>query len=73
MGTRAYDPWRFFLPVKRSDRNQRMLTEIPKEFDSRSRWPNCPTIGEIFEQGKCGSCWVSHNKYLALNRFNNCN
>ena len=39
------------VPVKRSDRNQRMLTVIPHAFDSRRRWPNCPTIGEIFEQG----------------------
>ena len=31
---------------------------IPKEFDSRKQWPNCPTIGEIRDQGSCGSCWA---------------
>lgn len=33
--------------------------EIPTEFDSRQKWPNCPTIKEIRDQGSCGSCWVS--------------
>jgi hypothetical protein len=67
MGARAYDPWRHFMSVKRRQVNvQRSLsspsgffsTSIPAEFDARLRWPNCPTIGEIFEQGSCASCWV---------------
>lgn len=33
--------------------------ELPTEFDSRQKWPNCPTIKEIRDQGSCGSCWVS--------------
>ena len=32
--------------------------ELPKEFDSRVQWPNCPTLKEIRDQGSCGSCWV---------------
>lgn len=32
--------------------------DMPKEFDSRAAWPMCPTIGEIRDQGSCGSCWV---------------
>ncbi|XP_047484633.1 cathepsin B-like [Penaeus chinensis] len=32
--------------------------EMPKEFDSRAAWPMCPTIGEIRDQGSCGSCWA---------------
>lgn len=68
MGTRAYDPWRYFMSVKRRELNERrsssssssrfFSTSIPAEFDARLRWPNCPTIGEIFEQGSCASCWV---------------
>nr|AFS89610.1 procathepsin B precursor [Phenacoccus solenopsis] len=31
---------------------------LPDEFDSRVRWPNCPTIREIRDQGSCGACWA---------------
>uniref|UniRef100_H3DJZ9 Cathepsin B n=1 Tax=Tetraodon nigroviridis TaxID=99883 RepID=H3DJZ9_TETNG len=31
--------------------------KLPKEFDSREQWPNCPTLKEIRDQGSCGSCW----------------
>ncbi|KAF6217105.1 hypothetical protein GE061_001458 [Apolygus lucorum] len=33
-------------------------TEIPAEFDSRKKWPNCPTISHILDQSGCGSCWA---------------
>lgn len=68
LGSRANDPWRYFMSVKRRKVNERrssssspskfFSTQIPAEFDARLRWPNCPTIGEIFEQGSCASCWV---------------
>ncbi|KAH8397770.1 hypothetical protein KR222_000881, partial [Zaprionus bogoriensis] len=32
--------------------------DLPEEFDARTAWPNCPTIGEIRDQGSCGSCWA---------------
>ncbi|XP_013771910.1 cathepsin B-like [Limulus polyphemus] len=34
------------------------LGKIPTSFDSRQQWPNCPSIGEIRDQGSCGSCWA---------------
>ena len=33
-------------------------TPIPEEFDARKVWPHCPTIGYIYDQGHCGSCWA---------------
>lgn len=31
---------------------------LPKTFDARLRWPKCKSIGHIYDQGNCGSCWV---------------
>lgn len=35
------------------------VTDLPDNFDARERWPNCPTIREVRDQGSCGSCWVN--------------
>ncbi|KAJ8545215.1 hypothetical protein K7X08_017798 [Anisodus acutangulus] len=39
------------------------LMDLPKEFDARTAWPQCSTIGRIHGQffhliGHCGSCWA---------------
>ena len=31
---------------------------IPESFDARQKWPDCPSISDIRDQGSCGSCWV---------------
>lgn len=33
-------------------------SDLPESFDAREQWPNCPTIGEVRDQGSCGSCWA---------------
>ncbi|CAD5229187.1 unnamed protein product [Bursaphelenchus okinawaensis] len=35
-----------------------MDMEIPKQFDARTNWPNCPSIRAIRDQSSCGSCWA---------------
>ncbi|VDP00997.1 unnamed protein product [Schistosoma mattheei] len=32
--------------------------KLPKFFDSRKHWKNCPSIRTIRDQSSCGSCWV---------------
>lgn len=42
------------LPVLRHE----VPNDIPATFDARQKWPQCQTIGEIRDQGSCGSCWA---------------
>ena len=44
------------LPLKKETKFGSL--ELPENFDSREAWPNCPSIGEIRDQGSCGSCWA---------------
>jgi len=32
--------------------------QVPTSFDSRTNWPNCPTMNVIRDQSACGSCWA---------------
>ncbi|CAG9584701.1 unnamed protein product [Danaus chrysippus] len=34
------------------------INNLPENFDPRDKWPNCPTLNEIRDQGSCGSCWA---------------
>jgi len=34
------------------------VSALPQNFDSRTFWPNCPTIKRVRDQSACGSCWA---------------
>ena len=36
---------------------------LPETFDARQKWPDCPSIGTVRDQGACGSCWVRSFKF----------
>jgi cathepsin B len=44
------------LPIKTF--TQAEIAAVPAAFDSRTNWPNCPTIQAIRDQSTCGSCWA---------------
>ncbi|KAJ2946093.1 hypothetical protein O0L34_g5014 [Tuta absoluta] len=35
-----------------------VIADLPEYFDARSKWPNCPSLNEIRDQGSCASCWA---------------
>ncbi|XP_038052140.1 cathepsin B-like [Patiria miniata] len=34
------------------------LGDLPQEFDARTHWPHCSSIGAIFDTGSCRSSWA---------------
>lgn len=44
------------LPTVEHDKE--LIKNLPECFDARDKWPNCPSLKEIRDQGRCGSCWA---------------
>nr|AAU84936.1 putative cathepsin B-S [Aphis citricidus] len=44
--------------IKENDSEYINDSEIPNFFDARIQWSHCKTIGEVRNQGNCGSCWA---------------
>ncbi|XP_063825007.1 cathepsin B [Ostrinia nubilalis] len=44
------------LPTRVHDDD--LIASLPESFDPREKWPDCPTLNEIRDQGSCGSCWA---------------
>lgn len=45
------------------------VNALPTNFDSRTAWPNCPTIQEVRDQSDCGSCWAISAAETASDRI----
>ncbi|XP_047024316.1 cathepsin B-like [Helicoverpa zea] len=35
-----------------------LTASLPESFDPREKWPDCPSLNEIRDQGACSSCWA---------------
>lgn len=40
-----------------------------EDFDARTHWPNCHTIGNVLDQAQCGSCWAFAGSEVLSDRF----
>merc|ERR1712061_418157 len=49
---------RFLPPVREDNYTEEQLKDVPAEFDPRVEWPMCDSIGMVWDQGGCGSCWA---------------
>jgi len=38
--------------------NPPRVQQLPSDFSSATNWPQCSTIGTIYDQARCGSCWA---------------
>jgi len=36
----------------------KVLDNLPTSYDASQQYPNCSTIGTIYNQAECGSCWA---------------
>ncbi|KAG6448409.1 hypothetical protein O3G_MSEX005490, partial [Manduca sexta] len=50
------DPNPIELPLK--THHPDVIASLPETFDLRDKWPNCPSLNDIRDQGSCGSCWA---------------
>jgi len=64
--------WKRELERKDLDKNPVIAipdSAIPVNFTASQNWPNCKTIGTIYNQARCGSCWAFGGVESASDRF----
>uniref|UniRef100_A0AC35U9X4 Pept_C1 domain-containing protein n=1 Tax=Rhabditophanes sp. KR3021 TaxID=114890 RepID=A0AC35U9X4_9BILA len=63
---------KFFKSDRMKDHLEMLETfdqkSLPLDFDSRIKWPNCPTIGNVVNQGECGACFSVSSSAVASDR-----
>ncbi|CAH3896262.1 cathepsin B [Pieris brassicae] len=49
---------KFISRLTTVEHSEEDIKDLPENFDPRDKWPNCPTLNEVRDQGSCGSCWA---------------
>jgi len=49
---------KLYLPAQKPSMLTGVNDTLPESFDPRDKWPDCPTLKHIPDQGGCGSCWA---------------
>lgn len=44
-------------------------SDLPDSFFSSEKWPECPTIKQIYDQSQCGSCWAVSSSSTMTDRI----
>ncbi|CAK1593700.1 unnamed protein product [Parnassius mnemosyne] len=44
------------------------VLDLPEIFDAREKWSQCTSIGKIYDQQTCGSCWMFATATTATDR-----
>ena len=44
------------------------VSDLPKNFDAREKWPTCPSLNFVHNQGGCGSCYAVASVGVASDR-----
>ncbi|XP_055342414.1 uncharacterized protein LOC129590972 [Paramacrobiotus metropolitanus] len=57
------------LPKFEPNSRHRAVKAIPDCFDARKRWPKCKSIGDIRNQGMCGTCWAVASSAVLSDRI----
>lgn len=55
--------------LPKMEHDAELIASLPENFDPREKWPNCPTLNEVRDQGSCGSCWAFGAVEAMTDRF----
>ncbi len=45
------------------------VEKLPKSFDGRTAWTECPSLKHVSDQGSCGGCWAVVTTDVAADRL----